>query len=104
MNSGIIPAKLRILTIQNIRESAQAIIYLLILHGGNGESVDLCDVKDSTENSITHLLISLYPSINKIAPNVIHWVQRFQMKNALLVILKSMVVLRREQVIMPLQM
>lgn len=43
----------------------------LILHGEKGEIVDLSNIKDSTENNITQLLTSLYPSINKVAPNVI---------------------------------
>ena len=43
----------------------------LILHGEDGKIIDLADVKDSSEDSISQLLISLYPSINTVAPNVI---------------------------------
>ena len=42
----------------------------LILHGENGQTVDLSDVKDSSEESVSGLLISLYPSIYTVAPNV----------------------------------
>jgi len=43
----------------------------LILHGESGEVINLADIKDSAENNIAQLLISLYPNINTIAPNVI---------------------------------
>ncbi len=43
----------------------------LILHGEDGQTVDLSDIKETSDESISKLLISLYPSINAVAPNVI---------------------------------
>lgn len=43
----------------------------LILHGENGENKDLAEVQDSSDEGVSNLLISLYPSIYKVAPNVI---------------------------------
>src|SRR3989344_1001285 len=43
----------------------------LILHGENGESLDLAEVSDSSEENVTKVLTSLYPSIASVAPNVI---------------------------------
>jgi len=43
----------------------------LILHGENKEALDLAEVTDSSEGSVSELLISLYPSIWAVAPNVI---------------------------------
>lgn len=43
----------------------------LILHGEKGEEFDLGGISDSSEENVLKILVSLYPSINKIAPNVI---------------------------------
>lgn len=43
----------------------------LILHGENGENVDLANIEDSSEANVFNLLISLYPEINSVAPNII---------------------------------
>ena len=43
----------------------------MLLHGENGQTIDLADIKDSSESSVRSLLISLYPKIYEIAPNVI---------------------------------
>ncbi len=43
----------------------------LILHGENGESIDLAEVFDSSEDNVKKILLSLYPSIYSVAPNVI---------------------------------
>ncbi len=43
----------------------------LILHGENDQAVDLADVKENSDDGISKLLISLYPNINAVAPNVI---------------------------------
>lgn len=43
----------------------------LILHSEDGRSVDLSTVEDASEDNVFNLLISLYPSIHSVAPNVI---------------------------------
>ncbi|MEK7061693.1 MAG: hypothetical protein AAB957_00310 [Patescibacteria group bacterium] len=43
----------------------------LILHGEGNEVMDLANIKDASEDGIFNLLISLYPSIYTVAPNVI---------------------------------
>jgi len=43
----------------------------LILHGENGQTLDLAQVSDSSDENVSNLLKSLYPSIYAVAPNVI---------------------------------
>ena len=43
----------------------------LILHGEDGQTLDLAEISDSSEIGVTNLLNSLYPSICTVAPNVI---------------------------------
>ena len=43
----------------------------LLLHGENGQTIDLSEITDNSESSVSGLLISLYPKMYAIAPNVI---------------------------------
>lgn len=43
----------------------------LILHGENGQTLDLAEVSDSFDENVSNLLIALYPNIYAVAPNVI---------------------------------